>query len=120
LFTLASPIDANLYHSSSNNRHSAYIETLEASKKLTRPTSAISMNGNEISKQTQPYRNLDQASRPSTISLGDIPLFESILSKDNSSTSVHHLGGISSTITSGSPVCSQENINEIILFLFSD
>ena len=36
---LASPIDTN--------RHSDYIETLEASKKLTRPTSAISTNGND-------------------------------------------------------------------------
>ena len=36
---LASPMDVN--------RHHDYVETLEASKKLTRPTSAISTDGND-------------------------------------------------------------------------
>jgi hypothetical protein len=36
--------------------HPACIETLETSKKLTRPISAVSTNGNDMSKHTQQYR----------------------------------------------------------------
>jgi hypothetical protein len=84
MFILGSPVDTNLHHLSSNNRHSAYIETLEASKRLTRPISAV----NDVSKQIQQHRNIDQTLyRSSMISPIDMSLLELPLPNSNLSAS---------------------------------
>jgi len=102
---LATPTDASQY------RYSSYSETNEPSRKLSRPTSAISTNEcNEFSKQNQPRRIIDQESRSSMISPIDLPssydMFESGLPKSNSTTSMFRnttgsgLGGTSNTTPS--------------------
>ncbi len=92
---VGSPVDTNLHHSPSNNRLSAYIETLEASKRLTRPTSAVSTNGKDMSKQTQQHRKVDQTlCRSAMISPFDMPFLELPLPNSNSSAS---------------PVCSKQH-----------
>ncbi|CAF4389385.1 unnamed protein product, partial [Rotaria sordida] len=81
LFISATPIDTDLYHQHTNNslinHHSSYIETLDTSKKLIRSTSSMSTNetnANEISKQIQQHKNIDQEPRSSMISPIDTPL----------------------------------------------
>jgi hypothetical protein len=88
------------------------------SKKVSRPTSAVSTNEsntNDFSKFIQPRRNIDQESRSSMISPIDMPssydIFESGLPKSNSTTSMFRsttgtgLGGTSNTAPSSSAVC---------------
>ncbi|CAF4628941.1 unnamed protein product [Rotaria sp. Silwood1] len=117
----ATPIDTDLYHQHTNNssinRHSGYMETLDASKRLTRSTSSIlanETNANEFSKQMQQHKNIDQESRSSMISPIDAPLsydmFESGLSNGNLSASRlrNGLDGTSTSVPSAS-------INETIL-----
>jgi hypothetical protein len=109
---LAAPIETNQY------RYSSYSETNELSKKISRPTSAISTNeshGNDYSKPMQQRRMIDQESRASMISPIDVPssydMFESGLPKSNSATSMLRstngsaLGGISNTVPAASTVC---------------
>ena len=93
-------------NNSLSNRHSAYLETLEASKKLTRPTSSMStneINGNDMPKQAQQHTNVNQESRSSMISPYNIPLsydmFESGLPTGNLlvNTLRNETGGFSGT-----------------------
>ena len=82
--SLATPIELN------SHRHSSYGETHDVSKRVSRPTSAVSIadsNTYEYSKQTQSRRNIDQDSRLTMISPIDAPtsydMFESGLPKTN-------------------------------------
>jgi len=99
-------------------RYSTYSETNELSKKISRPTSAVSTNesnANDYSKQIQQRRTIDQESRSSMISPIDMPssydIFESGLPKSNSTTSMFRsttgsdLGGASNTVPTTSNVC---------------
>ncbi|CAF4719953.1 unnamed protein product, partial [Rotaria sp. Silwood1] len=120
------PIDTDLYHQHTNNssinRHSGYMETLDASKRLTRSTSSIlanETNANEFSKQIQQHKNIDQESRSSMISPIDAPLsydmFESGLSNGNLSASRLRNGGLDGTSTSVPSASINETILEKIL-----
>ncbi|CAF3545179.1 unnamed protein product [Rotaria sp. Silwood1] len=122
----ATPIDTDLYHQHTNNssinRHSGYMETLDASKRLTRSTSSIlanETNANEFSKQMQQHKNIDQESRSSMISPIDAPLsydmFESGLSNGNLSASRLRNGGLDGTSTSVPSASINETILEKIL-----
>ncbi len=114
-------------------RYSTYSETNELSKKISRPTSAVSTNennNNDFSKQIQQRRTMDQESCSSMISPIDMPssydMFESGLPKSNSTTSMLRntagsgLGGTSNTVPSASTVCLLFKISfwMITLFLF--
>ncbi|CAF1017836.1 unnamed protein product [Rotaria sordida] len=121
----ATPIDTDLYHQHTNNslinHHSSYIETLDTSKKLIRSTSSMSTNetnANEISKQIQQHKNIDQEPRSSMISPIDTPLsydmFEPGLPNGNSSVSRlrNGINGLDGTSTNTAPSVS---INETLL-----
>ena len=92
IFTIL--VDPNLNRQFLNNpltnRHSAYIDTLEASQKLARPMSFVSAsetNNDDISKQMQRSIKTNQESLSSTMSPSNIPpsydVFESGLSTGN-------------------------------------
>ncbi|CAF3556753.1 unnamed protein product [Rotaria socialis] len=98
------PTEMNQY------RYSTYNEANDVSKKISRPTSAVSTtesNMNDFSKQIPQRRNMESESRSSMISPIDMPssydLFESGLPKSNSTTSMmrsattSYYGGISNT-----------------------
>lgn len=95
---LATPIELNSY------RHSSYGETHDTSRKVSRPTSAVSIadsNTYEYSKQTQSRRNTDHDSRLTMISPIDVPssydMFESGLPKTNPMNSMLRSGMNSSS-----------------------
>ncbi|CAF1175293.1 unnamed protein product [Rotaria sp. Silwood1] len=115
----ATPTDTNQY------RYSTYSETNDISKKISRPTSALSTNennNNDFSKQILQRRNIDPESRSSMISPIDMPssydMFESGLPKSNSTTSMlrsttgNGYSGTSSNVPSAS---TNETILEKIL-----
>jgi hypothetical protein len=114
-------------------RYSTYNETNELSKKISRPTSAISANEsnnpNDSSRQIPQRRIIDQESRSSMISPIDVPssydIFESGLPKSNSTTSMLRsatgsgFGGTSNTAQTTSTVCLVlDNIEFSFFFLF--
>ncbi|CAF2068496.1 unnamed protein product [Rotaria magnacalcarata] len=118
------PIDADLYqqyaNSSTMNRHSAYFEASDASRKPPRPTSSMStseINVHEISKQAQQDKNIDQESRSSMISPIEIPpsydMFELGLANRNSlvNRSRNEIDGLGV----GSTTVPSSSINETLL-----
>lgn len=77
------------------HRYSTYSETTDLSKRISRPTSAISTNEshtNDYSKHIQFRRSIEPESRSSMISPIELPssydMFESGLPKSNSTTSM--------------------------------
>lgn len=105
------------------HRYSSYSETTDLSKRISRPTSAISSNdnhANDYSKHIQPRRTLDPESRSSMISPIDMPtsydIFESGLPKSTSTTSMLRstagsaLGGTSNSAAPSSTVCCSREI----------
>ncbi|CAF3688858.1 unnamed protein product [Rotaria socialis] len=124
LFLQGTPIDADLYQQYANssimNRHSAYFEASDASRKPPRPTSSMSaseINVHEISKQAQQHKNIDQESRSSMISPIEIPpsydMFELGLANRNSlvNRSRNEIDGLGV----GSTTVPSSSINETLL-----
>lgn len=100
MLSLATPLETDLYHqnasNSSINRHSGYLENLEASKKRIESSSSMSaneMNSNDVSKQAPQYKTFDQDIHSSANSPIELPssydMFESGLPNRVPSASRH-------------------------------
>lgn len=110
------------------HRYSTYSETTDLSKRISRPTSAISAtesHTNDYSRQIPFRRTIEPESRSSMISPIELPssydMFESGLPKSNStsmlrSTAGSALGATSNPVASTSSVCALKMISQKDIF----